>query len=144
MLKIKLRTRPGIYFYLIQEAILLEYYLSGLDYTYRYILSSFRCSMHNLLIEEGRHKGLTRSDRLCKMCNCKSVENEIHFKIFYQIVQYYLIWGKISYLVFVFQQEQRMKKKGELIGSSILNIFVYLKKLSLFIKEGLAIEVLSL
>ena len=42
-------------------------------------LTRFRISNHQLLIEEGRHRGIHAIDRRCKVCNMNCVENEIHF-----------------------------------------------------------------
>ena len=42
-------------------------------------LTRFRISNHQLLIEEGRHRGIDLVDRRCKFCGMNCVENEIHF-----------------------------------------------------------------
>ena len=42
-------------------------------------LSRFRLSSHHLEIEKGRHNGIIREERLCKLCNSKAVESEYHF-----------------------------------------------------------------
>ena len=53
-----------------------ETYLNCLNVrTFRYTLSKFRSE-----IEVGRHHGLPRHDRLCRLCK-DEVENEVHFML---------------------------------------------------------------
>ena len=57
-----------------------EKYLQVINnYFIRRQLTRFRISNHQLLIEEGRHRGIDAIDRKCKFCNMNCVENEIHF-----------------------------------------------------------------
>ena len=45
------------------------------------MLSNFRCSNHDLMIERGRHLGIDRALRLCPLCkesNLSVVEDEYH------------------------------------------------------------------
>ena len=57
-----------------------EKYLQVINnYFIRRQLTRFRISNHQLLIEEGRHRGIDVIDRRCKFCNMNCVENEIHF-----------------------------------------------------------------
>ena len=42
-------------------------------------LSRFRRSSHHQEIEKGKHNGIIREERLCKLCNSKAVESEYHF-----------------------------------------------------------------
>ena len=44
-------------------------------------LSKFRISHHNLMIEEGRQKGIPSDVRICKSCDLGCVEDEYHFVI---------------------------------------------------------------
>ena len=45
---------------------------------FRFALTSFRCSSHELMIEKGRYYGIERDQRFCPIC--KSVlEDEFHF-----------------------------------------------------------------
>lgn len=47
----------------------IERYLSlDLSYNYRKAISTFRCSCHNLMIENGRHIGVDRNLRYCFYC----------------------------------------------------------------------------
>jgi hypothetical protein len=46
---------------------------------YRLALTKFRLSAHDLEIEKGRHNNIPRSERKCKNCNMKQIENEFHF-----------------------------------------------------------------
>ena len=63
-------------------------YLSRINnHTLRTRLSRFRCSSHNLCIEEGRHPNIAHELRLCKYCTMNMIENEYHFLLvcpFYQ------------------------------------------------------------
>ena len=43
------------------------------------LLSRFRLSSHDLLIETGRYNGVPRHMRICKCCNMNVIENEFHF-----------------------------------------------------------------
>ena len=42
-------------------------------------LYMYRISAHNLTVEKGRYTGIPRHDRICKVCNTGSIENEQHF-----------------------------------------------------------------
>lgn len=44
-------------------------------------LSRFRLSSHSLEIEVGRYSKTLRENRLCKLCNCNTVESEYHFML---------------------------------------------------------------
>ena len=56
-----------------------EKYLQVINnYFIRKQLTRFRIS-NQLLIEEGRHRGIDPIDRRCKFCDMNCVENEIHF-----------------------------------------------------------------
>ena len=59
-----------------------EIYLTTIDsFFLRRELSKFRISNHNLMIEEGRQKGIPRELRICKSCDLGCVEDEYHFVI---------------------------------------------------------------
>ena len=64
----------------------MEQYLSlDLSYKFRKILSTFRCSTHELMIEKGRHNNIDRYLRYCPLCfiaNVQAVEDEVHFFFF--------------------------------------------------------------
>ena len=38
-----------------------------------------RISSQKLLIETGRYDNIPRNERVCNVCNCKTIEDEIHF-----------------------------------------------------------------
>ena len=58
-----------------------EMYLNCLNIrTFRHTLSKFKSGCHNLEVKVGRHHGLPRHGRLCRLCQDK-VENEIHFML---------------------------------------------------------------
>ena len=45
----------------------------------RSVLAKIRISAHNLTVKKGRYTGVPRHDRICKVCNTGSIENEQHF-----------------------------------------------------------------
>ena len=55
----------------------MEHYLSHPDGNVRPILTKFRLSEHNFLIEIGRNIKIPRDQRLCAICNV--LEDEFHF-----------------------------------------------------------------
>jgi hypothetical protein len=56
-----------------------EYYVHVLDIVkFRKCFASFRCSVHNLLIETDIHYGLSRYERVYLYCET-SIEVEFHF-----------------------------------------------------------------
>ena len=77
------------------------YYVDHLEnFINRSVVSKFRLSAHNLEIERGRHCNITREDRLCKMCNDATIEDEKH--LFWQCSKYSnerkVFLNKLSYL----------------------------------------------
>ena len=56
-----------------------EKYLAILSFHQRKLLTRFRISSHNLMVERGRYKKLDVSQRLCQNCNLNLVEDETHF-----------------------------------------------------------------
>ena len=58
----------------------LENYLDFIvEKKYKFALTQFRLSSHDLAIERGRYQRLDRTDRNCKLCNSNVVECEYHF-----------------------------------------------------------------
>ena len=45
----------------------------------RKALVKLRTSSHKLLIETGRYDNIPRNEKVCNVCNCKTIEDEIHF-----------------------------------------------------------------
>ena len=84
----------------------LENYLNFItEKKYRVALTQFRLSSHDLAIERGRYENINRSERICKLCNMKSVECEYHFLLvcpFYRELRqkyfrpYYCHWPTIN------------------------------------------------
>ena len=59
-----------------------EPYLKLEKFHLRKAICKLRLSVHNLLIEAGRYvkpRSLQRSERICKHCDLKCIENEFHF-----------------------------------------------------------------
>lgn len=69
---IKLQTHPkcSFSFYWKKKQFHSEYNLFWIDFPYGYVLSSFWCFKQYLLIEDCRHKGIGKSERLFRMWNC--------------------------------------------------------------------------
>ena len=57
-----------------------ENYLSCPKLEYRKLITKYRISDHNLLIEKGRYFKIPREERLCK--KCKKIEDETHFILY--------------------------------------------------------------
>lgn len=57
-----------------------ENYLSCPKLEYRKLITKYRISDHNLLIEKGRYLKIPREERLCK--KCKKIEDETHFILY--------------------------------------------------------------
>lgn len=47
----------------------------------RNALAKLRLSSHQLYIETGRHRNITRADRKCVLCNLNDIEDEVHFTL---------------------------------------------------------------
>ena len=76
-------TPKAITYKLFKTNLNPETYLSiDIPYLYKKILSNFRCSGHNLMIEKGRHMNVDRHLRFCPHClkhDIHVVEDERHF-----------------------------------------------------------------
>ena len=55
-----------------------DYLLNVRNLHVRKLISKFRLSNHRLMIEVGRHRGLSVDERVCPFCP-RSIENEFHF-----------------------------------------------------------------
>ena len=73
-----------------------ELYLSvDLSFEAQRLLSNFRCSSHNLMIEKGRHTSTDTHLRYCPICmkeNILVIEDEFHF--FYECNKYEALRNK--------------------------------------------------
>ena len=72
-------TKCLLYKYLPDTFDLQFYLRKSLPSLYTYLLSKFRLSSHELLIEKGRYNNTPRTDRICRNCNCNEVEAGYHF-----------------------------------------------------------------
>ena len=52
------------------------------------MLSNFRCSNHDLMIEKERHLGIDRQLRICPICNQKNLNIEDEFHFFFECMEY--------------------------------------------------------
>jgi exonuclease III len=65
-----------------KQCISVEKYLDTISNAEaRRAMAKFRTSSHNLRIETGRYEKICVQDRLCNMCACQEVEDEVHFLI---------------------------------------------------------------
>ena len=53
---------------------------------YKFALSRFRLSSHNLALETGRYYNIPKENRICTFCNMNKIESEYHFFIGLPIV----------------------------------------------------------
>lgn len=91
---------------LFKDEFTIEKYVSCISNMNHFkALCRFRCSAHNLLIEEGRHRNIARENRICNYCNMNTIENEYHFLLvcpFYRQIRnenlpsYYCSWPTIN------------------------------------------------
>lgn len=57
-----------------------EKYLDSIaEKKFKISLTKFRLSSHDLAVERGRFVNIPRSERICKYCHSKMIENEYHF-----------------------------------------------------------------
>ena len=63
----------------IKDTFKMEKYLINIPKKYCIILCKFRTSNHNLPIETGRHTGITRNNRFCKLCHRNEVGDEFNY-----------------------------------------------------------------
>ena len=54
-------------------------YLFSQENKFRTELTKLRLSSHDLVIERGRYKSITRYERICKYCNHNGTESKYHF-----------------------------------------------------------------
>ncbi|MEW8545659.1 MAG: reverse transcriptase family protein [Candidatus Thiodiazotropha sp.] len=67
------------YRYIMPNFGLATYLKYNLPLKFRIPLSKLRCSVHNLLVETGRHKNIDYENRICVLCNSANIEDEFHF-----------------------------------------------------------------
>ena len=64
----------------INKHFKLEDYITSIDMDkHRIALSRLRCSVHKLMIGEGRFRGIERNLRVCPLCPMHIIEDEYHF-----------------------------------------------------------------
>ena len=58
----------------------METYLDHISVNkFRYAVTKFRLSSHDLAIEQGKYTNIERTNRHCEHCNLNIIENEYHF-----------------------------------------------------------------
>ena len=65
----------------LKDELSFEPYLNIPNFESRKNIAKLRCSNHSLHIEQGRHKGTPRENRLCGLCPARLVETEEHFLV---------------------------------------------------------------
>ena len=74
----KLDQKSKLYLFSnLKQNLSVEIYLSISNFEYRKLLKKLRISVHNLLIEKGRHLYIPREQRLYSRCKC--IDDEKHF-----------------------------------------------------------------
>ena len=72
---------------------------------YKFALSRFRLSSHNLALETGRYNNIPKENRICTFCNMNKIESEYHFLLVcplnaelrrHYLPQYYCRWPSIT------------------------------------------------
>ena len=63
----------------IKDKFQIDPYLSIPSFDDRKVFAKFICSNHSLEIEKGRHTGIPREERICKVCDLGKMEDEQHF-----------------------------------------------------------------
>ena len=116
-----------------------QYLNSQLDNKFKYSLTRFRTSSHDLEIEKGRYNRIRREDRLCKLCNLNQIETEYHFLLicpFYRdlrlqyIKRYYQTWPNLK----KFENLMISKNKQTIINLSKY-LFFSMKARSIFLSN---------
>ena len=128
------------YYRMYKHQLTCEQYLnSQLDNKFKYSLTRFRTSSHDLEIEKGRYNRIRREDRLCKLCNLNQIETEYHFLLicpFYRdlrlqyIKRYYQTWPNLK----KFENLMISKNKQTIINLSKY-LFFSMKARSIFLSN---------
>ena len=72
---------------------------------YKFALSRFRLSSHNLALETGRYYNIPKENKICTFCNMNKIESEYHFLLVCPLYaelrrqylpQYYCRWPSIT------------------------------------------------
>ena len=65
----------------VKQELYFEEYLNLPNFHTRKAIAQIRCSDHVLEIEKGRQKKIPRAYRLCKLCDKRVIESEVHFLV---------------------------------------------------------------
>lgn len=93
----------------------------------RNAMAKLRLSSHCLLIETGRHNGITRENRKCTLCSRNDIEDEFHFVLICPL--YHEL--RMIYIKRYFTHTPSMFKFLELLNSSgktLRNLALYINK----------------
>ena len=79
--KHEIESKPKLRTYkLLKQSFGVESYVTAfINRKQRSCVSQLRCGILPLFIETGRWSNISYDQRICKMCSCNQVENEIHF-----------------------------------------------------------------
>ena len=104
----------------------------SMENKYKYALSRFRTSSHDLLIETGRYENIPRDQRLCKYCDVKKIESEYHFLLVCRKFRD-LRKNILNHIIVIGQQSTNLRVSCLQIQRKLfaiyLSIFILLKKL---------------
>ena len=88
---------------------------------YKFALSRFRLSSHNLALETGRYYNIPKENRICTLCNMNKIESEYHFLLVCPLYaelqrqylpQYYCRWPSITKFKSLMQSKsERVNKR---------------------------------
>ena len=118
---------------IFKHNLTLEKYLKiSMENKYKYALSRFRTSSHDLLIETGRYENIPRDQRLCKSCDMKKIESEYHFLLACPKLRD-LRKNILNHIIVIGQQSTNLRVSCLQIQRKLfaicLSIFILLRKL---------------
>ena len=58
-----------------------EKYLEMVNFENRKVIAKIRCSDHCLQIEKGRHRNISRAERICRVCDNNEIATKEHFPL---------------------------------------------------------------
>ena len=97
-----------------------SYYLTKMKISsHRNAVAKLRLSAHNLYIETGRHRNISRNDRNRSLCSLQELEDEFHFML---VCPAYTDLSKTNIKMYYYQNPS-MLKLIQLLNSSNIKAF---------------------
>ena len=115
-----------------QMCTLFEKYLTLLNKNRRFYISKPRCSNVKFPIETGRWNNIPRTERLCLLCNARTIGDEFHYLFVCQNEQIQRLRAKYIPPYYVTNpREDKMKGMLSLCNKSVLNnLAIFVSKIS--------------